>query len=96
MAFTHDPSCENTLAREDHVPSTDEHSGCSKRRLDHRTTVSKVGGRVSTRGWRNTTDLTSMIVEKLKHGQNLLAGDASGKLFPFGTSLECFPYNKGK
>jgi hypothetical protein len=95
VAFTRDSSCENTLPRDDHAPSTDEHSSCSKQRLDQRTAASKVGGRVSTRGRWNTTDLAAKIVKNWSTAKTFQrATQARGELFPFGTSLECFPTNK--
>jgi hypothetical protein len=47
----------NTLARDDHAPVTNEHSGRGKQRQNWRTMASKAGGRVSTRGRWNRVDL---------------------------------------
>jgi hypothetical protein len=47
----------NPLARDDHAPVNGEHFSRSKQQQNWRTTASKAGGHVSTRGRRNRADL---------------------------------------
>jgi hypothetical protein len=88
------PRCENTLAREDHAPSTGDHFSRKTWRLDQRVAVSKARGRVSNcRRWK-CIDLASKNGEKTEAHQIHAAGDTSGGCFLFGASLKCFPVNK--
>jgi hypothetical protein len=83
----------NPLARDDHAPGNGELSGRSKQRQNRRTMASKAGRRVSTRDWRNRTDL-ELKNDKIETPQIVSPATRTTDSTPSGSSLESFPAKK--